>query len=97
MSKKWHNGKSGPWTHVLNAWTLDDRNFEFCSPELRTAGSLDTELLDAWTLDIWTLDAWSFGLWTTRRLDSGCLDCSPWTKEILSIFSDIYFFVIIII
>ena len=38
---------------------------------------LDSGRLDAWSLDTWTLDAWTLGFWT---------------QKILSIFSDIYFF-----
>ena len=50
-----------------------------------------------WThgLDVWTLDGWTLGIWTTRWLDSGRLGAwilDAWTQEILSIFSDIYFF-----
>ena len=41
---------------------------------------------------------WRFGLWTAGRLDSGLLDTGTldaWTQEILSIFSALYFLIII--
>ena len=59
-----------------------------------------------WThgLDVWSLYAWTLGLWMTGRLTSGRLDSErrdtwtldAWIQEILSIFSDIYFFLLII-
>ena len=71
---------------------------------LWTAGHLDSGRLDGWTLDAWTLDDWTLdgwilddwtlGPWTSGRLDSARVDA--WNQEILSIFSGIYFSLLII-
>ena len=55
-------------------------------------------LLDSGQLGAWTLDGWTLGLWTPRHLGSGRLDAwtlDPWSQEILSIFSNICFYLII--
>ena len=44
-----------------------------------------------WTLGLGTTGFWTIGLWTTGRMDFGRLDL-----EILSIFSDIYFFLLVL-
>ena len=59
----------------------------------------------SWTLGVWsgcfaswTQDDWTLGLCTPKRLDSGLLDAwtlDPWSQEILSIFKNIYFFLLI--
>ena len=70
----------------LDTWTLND-------------SSLDTGQLDSWTMDSWTQNDCTLGLWTPRRLDSGWMDAwilEPWSHEILSIFNNIYFSLIIV-
>ena len=77
----------------LDSWTLDDQTLG-----LWTTGPLDFGRLDPWNLDSWTLDDRTLGLWPHRRLDYGRLyawTLDHWSQEILSIFSNIYFFLII--
>ena len=60
--------------------------------------------MDAWILDAWTLNNWILGHLDSERLDSEQLDVwildawtvDPWTQKILSIFSDISFFLVTI-
>ena len=58
------------------SWTLNAWSGRLDSKRL-DSGRLDAWTLDAWSLDTWTLDAWTLGFWT---------------QKVLSIFSDIYFF-----
>ena len=68
------------------------------------SGRLDSGPLDAWILDAWTLNNWILGHLDSERLDSEQLDVwildawtvDPWTQKILSIFSDISFFLVTI-
>ena len=89
-------------------WALDAWSGRLDSGRLGSE-HLDAWTLDAWTLDAWMLRLWTLGLSTLGHLDFGRLDSGrldiwtlgnwtlhPWTQKILSIFSDIYFFLIII-
>ena len=59
-----------------------------------------TEKAGLWThgLDAWTLNDWKLGRLGSERLDSVQLDAwtlEPWIQKIISVFSDIYYFLII--
>ena len=77
----------GPWaTERLDFGRLD-------------SGRLDSGPLDAWILDAWTLNNWMLGYLDSEQLDVWILDAwtvDPWTQKILSIFSDISFFLVTI-
>ena len=63
------------------------------------SGRLDSGPLDAWILDAWTLNNWMLGHLDSEQLDVWILDAwtvDPWTQKILSIFSDISFFLVTI-
>ena len=68
------------------------------------SGRLDSGRLDSGPLDAWTLNNWMLGHLDSERLDSEQLDVwildawtvDPWTQKILSIFSDISFFLVTI-
>ena len=95
---KRHTGKAGLWPYGLDAWTLHTWTLDFWTLDDWTLGLWTTGLLDSGQLDAWTLDGWTLGLWTPRHLHSGRLDAwtlDPWSQEILSIFSNICFFLII--
>ena len=65
---------------------------------------MDSGRLDSGPLDAWTLNNWMLGHLDSERLDSEQLDVwildawtvDPWTQKILSIFSDISFFLVTI-
>ena len=68
------------------------------------SGRLDSGRLDSGPLDAWTLNNWMLGHLDSERLDSEQLDVwildawtvDPWTQKILSIFSEISFFLVTI-
>ena len=68
------------------------------------SGRLDSGRLDSGPLDAWTLNNWMLGHLDSERLDSEQMDVwildawtvDPWTQKILSIFSDISFFLVTI-
>ena len=67
--------------------------------ERLASGRLDSGPLDAWILDAWTLNNWMLGHLDSEQLDVWILDAwtvDPWTQKILSIFSDISFFLVTI-
>ena len=64
IQKERHNGKTGFWTHCLEAWTLD-------------AWNPDDWLLGFWMpghFDSSTVVVWKLGLWMIGSLDSGPLE-----------------------
>ena len=70
------------------SWTLD-----------AWYGRLDSGRLDAWTLDDWTLGRLSSEHFDSVQPDAWTLDAwtlDPSIQKVLPIFSDIYYFLIII-
>ena len=98
------NLDSGRMVWTLGLWTL-----WFWTPGRLDSGLLDSRRLDPGRLDAWTLDACTLGNWTlghlgSERLYSGQLNTwildgwtlHPRTQKILSIFSYIYFFLLLL-
>ena len=64
IQKERHIGKTGFWTHCLEAWTLDTWNPDDWLLGFWMPGHLDSERFYCGRLEARTLDDWKLGLWT---------------------------------